>query len=100
MNTCHVLPAPIPLQRPLWQRAAEFVAVAWSAWRESWRVQQGQDAEPMDLQLAASLNDHLLRDIGVSETLRDQVAVRRGLDAMAARVAMNDFAERGRHWYG
>jgi hypothetical protein len=46
------------------------------------------------------MNDHLLRDIGMSEVLREEVAARRGIERMAAHMAQHDFAQRGRHWYG
>ena len=107
MNACTTLPVTIPLHRPLWRRAAGWMAermgaygaAAGSAARQP-RAALSLGSEPMDLHNAMALNDHLLRDIGVSEMLRDEAAARRGIESMAARVAHGDLAERGRHWYG
>jgi hypothetical protein len=96
MNACTALPAAIPLQRPLWLRITDTLAEGWSQVRAPAVV----TPEPLDLRSALALNDHMLRDIGVSDELRDEAAARRGIEAMAARIAHQDFAERGRHWYG
>jgi hypothetical protein len=96
MNACTALPVAIPLHRPLWLRLTDTLA-------DAWHQLQGPAAamaEPLSLRNALALNDHMLRDIGVSEELRDEAAARRGIEAMAARIAHQDFAERGRHWYG
>lgn len=97
MNACcNTMPVTIPLHRPLWERITLRFAEAWRQW--SSRHDKGLQA--MNLREAMALNDHLLRDIGVSEALRDEAAVRRGLDSMAAHVAQGDLAGRGRNWYG
>jgi hypothetical protein len=96
MNACNTMPHPIPLYRPLWQRLAEQLVEAWHGLTAA-RV---GPHETMDLQDALSLNDRTLRDIGVSESLRDEAAARRSIDSIAARAAMHDFGERGRSWYG
>jgi hypothetical protein len=98
MNAC-TLPVAIPLQRPLWRRAAAWVAERLAAARAA-RPAAVIAIEPMNLGSALAMNDHLLRDIGVSEALRDQAAARRGIEHMAAHIAQQDFAQRGRHWYG
>ena len=99
MNACTALPAPIPLQRPLWRRAAEWVSKYLAAARAA-RPAAGIAMEHMSLRSALTMNDHLLRDIGMSEVLREEVAARRGIERMAAHMAQHDFAQRGRHWYG
>lgn len=99
MNACTALPVTIPLQRPLWRRVAEWVVERLAASRGA-RHATGLAVEPMNLHNALALNDHLLRDIGVSEVLRDEVAARRGIERMAAHIAQQDFAQRGRQWYG
>jgi uncharacterized protein YjiS (DUF1127 family) len=99
MNACTALPAPIPLQRPLWKRAAEWVSEHLAAARAA-RPAAGIAMERMNLRSALTMNDHLLRDIGVSEALRDEVAARRVIESMAAHIAQHDFVQRGRHWYG
>ena len=96
MNACTPLPAAIPLHRPLGQRIVDILADAWRSLRASAAATQ----EPLDLPNALALNDHMLRDIGVSEALREEAAARRGIAAMAARFGQQDFADRGRHWYG
>jgi uncharacterized protein YjiS (DUF1127 family) len=96
MNACTTLPAAIPLHRPLGQRIVDTLADGWRRMRASVTAAQ----EPLDLPNALALNDHMLRDIGVSEALREQAAAQRGIAAMAARFGQQDFAERGRHWYG
>ena len=100
MNACTAMPVSIPLHRPLWRRAAEWAA-EWAA-EHLGRMGHaaGTAVEPMNLRNALSLNDHLLRDIGVSEALRDEVAARRSIERVAAHVAHEDFAQHGRHWYG
>ena len=104
MNACTTMPAVhIPLHRPLWRRVAEWASVrAIRVLDASPGVRRpaGLGCEPMDLRNALALNDHLLRDIGVSEALRDEAAARRGIERMAAHLAHQDFAQRGRHWYG
>lgn len=96
MNACTAMPVAIPLHRPLWQRLVEQLADNWRQLRAPGVVVP----EQLNLRNALALNDHMLRDIGVSEALRDEAAARRGIEAMAARIAHQDFAERGRHWYG
>ena len=96
MNACTTLPAAIPLHRPLGQRIVDALGDTWRRMRASLAAVQ----EPLDLPNALALNDHMLRDIGVSEALREEVAARRGIADMAARFGQQDFAERGRHWYG
>ena len=104
MNACTTMPAVhISLHRPLWRRLADWAAVravrVLSALAGVGRS-AGLGIEPMDLRNALALNDHLLRDIGVSEALRDEAAARRGIERMAAHLAHQDFALHGRHWYG
>jgi hypothetical protein len=99
MNACTAMPVTIPLQRPLWRRVAEWAAEH-LAGSSGARHATGLAVEPMNLRNALALNDHLLRDIGVSETLRDEAAARRGIERMAAHIAQQDFAQRGRQWYG
>jgi len=97
MNACcNTMPVAIPLHRPVWQRVADHVVETWRYWSAS----TAAEPQAMNLRDALALNDHLLRDIGVSDALRDEAATRRGIDSMAARVAQGDFAGRGRHWYG
>ena len=99
MNACTTMPAAsISLHRPLWRRMAEWASEQLTA-RWMRRV-PGTATEPMNLRNALALNDHLLRDIGVSEALRDEAAARHGIERMAAQVAHQDFAQRSRHWYG
>ena len=107
MNACTAMPVAIPLQRPLWRRVADWAEdwmTDWSAGRlaaaRSARPPASVAIEPIDLRHALALNDHLLRDIGVSEALRDEAAALRGIERMAAHIAIQDFARRGRHWYG
>jgi hypothetical protein len=99
MNAYTVMPVTIPLQRPLWRRVAAWAAERLSAVRDV-RDVTGLVVEPMDLRTALTINDHLLRDIGVSEALRDEAAARRSIESMAAHIAQQDFAPRGQHWYG
>ena len=99
MNACTAMPVTIPLQRPLWRRVTEWAAERLAALRDAGDV-AGLAIEPMNLRNALTMNDHLLRDIGVSEALRDEAAARRSIERMAAYIAQQDFAERGRHWYG
>jgi uncharacterized protein YjiS (DUF1127 family) len=96
MNACTTMPHPIPLYRPLWLRLAEQLADAWKGLTAA----RTRPHEMMDLQDALSLNDQTLRDIGVSEALRDEAAARRSIASIAERAAMHDFGDRGRHWYG
>lgn len=98
MNACTAMPVSIPLHRPLWRRLAEWASQRFAA--RAARHVSVMVLEPMNLRNALSLNDHLLRDIGVSEALRDEAAARRGIERMAAQVAQQDFAQRGQHWYG
>ena len=101
MNACTTtaMPVTIPLQRPLWRRVAEWAAERLAALRDA-RDVAGLAIEPLNLRSALTMNDHLLRDIGVSEALRDEAAVRHGIERMAAHIAQQDFAQRGRNWYG
>jgi hypothetical protein len=96
MNACTALPVAIPLHRPLWMRLTDTLSEAWRQLRATGVTLH----EQLDLHSALDLNDHLLRDIGVADALRDEVAARRGIDGMAAHIAQQDFAQRGRHWYG
>jgi hypothetical protein len=98
MNACTAMPVSIPLHRPLWQRLAEWASQHVAAHRA--RRVPGMAIEPMNLRNALTLNDHLLRDMGVSDALRDEAAARRGIERMSAQLAHQDFAQRGRHWYG
>ena len=99
MNACTAMPVTIPLRRPLWRRVAEWAAERLAALRDA-RDVAALAIEPMNLRNALTMNDHLLRDIGVSEALRDEAAARRSIERMAAHIAQQDFAQRGRHWYG
>ena len=99
MNACAAMPVSIPLQRPLWRRAADWLSERLEAARSARRVAP-LAVEPMNLRDALALNDHLLRDIGVSDALRDEAAARRGIERLTAQVALEDFGQHGRHWYG
>lgn len=97
-------PMVIPLHRPVWQRWSE--AAAEGVQRLSQAVRQAlatrpvrhDDEPPLTLREAMALNDHTLRDIGVPESLREQVAAQRDFDAMRLRAARTDLGGGGLHW--
>jgi hypothetical protein len=95
MTTC-TMPTSIPLHRPVWQRAWDVLQDAWNQWSPMFRKAHDE----MSLQDAMSLNDHTLRDIGVSDVLRDEAAARRSLDASRLRASQLTFDDPGRRWYG
>lgn len=87
----------IPLHRPLWQRLAERLAEQWQHWSA---VPWSARVDVLDLRDAMSLNDHTLRDIGVSDTLRDKASAWRDLESLGARASRHDSGQHGHQWYG
>lgn len=76
--TC--LPRPIPLQRPLVQRAWESLLESAQALRASLHRPPRARVVEWSIDDIAALNDATLRDIGVPEALRAEAALRRGAD--------------------
>jgi hypothetical protein len=75
MNDCSspALPRPIPLVRPPLQRLAD----GWQALKLWWSERARQRREAREIEIAADLNDAMLRDIGAPDWLLAQAEARR-----------------------
>lgn len=75
MNDCSspALPRPTSLVRPLAQRAAD----GWQVLKAWWNERARQRREAREIEIAADLNEAMLRDIGAPDWLLAQAEARR-----------------------
>lgn len=91
MNTTATLSRVIPLHRPLWKRWLDDVSARLQARRAQRQARRRAALQRClaafrcwDTRQVAALDDHLLRDIGVPDWLRDEAAAHRRDASMAA----------------
>ena len=75
MNNCSIpaLPRSVPLVRPLSQRLVD----RWLALKAWWVERARQRREARDIEMAAELNEAMLRDIGAPDWLQAHAQSRR-----------------------